>query len=371
MSATAKPRRVLQVLHRMDFGGIESWLMNMLRLTERSRLEVDFLVHGAPGAHEAELARLGSRIIRGGDPHRPFAFAAGVRAALAEHGPYDVVHSHLHLYSGWVLRVAAQAGVAVRIAHSHNATPAETRLLRRGYAWLMKRWIRRHATIGLAASVMAAENLYGRAWADDPRWQLLYYGLDLTPFRRASDRVAVRTALGIAADAFVVGTVGRLVAQKNHTRLLRIASAVQPRRPCRLLLVGDGELRGELERQARELGLGEVAVFAGGRSDVADLLRAMDVFVFPSLFEGLGLAVVEAQAAGLPVVAADTTPPEALLDPACVQVLGLAESDARWAEAIVTAHVPPDRDPLTAIAASPFDHRRSLDRLLAVYGVGG
>jgi glycosyltransferase involved in cell wall biosynthesis len=359
---TPRPLRVLHVLHRMDYGGIESWLMGILRLVDRTQVQFDFLVHGSPGAHETEIERLGGRLIRGADPHRLWSYQRRLLEVVRENGPYDVVHSHLHLYSGWVLRTAAAAGVPIRIAHSHNVTPPERGIKRRLYTWAMKRWLRTYATVGLAASEPAIANLYGTR--PDSRWQVLLYGLDTTPFRAATDRQALRRSLGIPVDAFVVGNVGRLVAQKNHDLILRIAASIPE---AWLLLIGDGELRTTLEAQTRVLGISARTIFAGGRNDVAAVLATMDVFVFPSHFEGLGLAVVEAQAAGLPVVVADTTPSEALVINAACTVIRLIAPIEEWTRAVRTARRQPEIDVLSLIAASPFDRAKSFDRLMAIY----
>jgi glycosyltransferase involved in cell wall biosynthesis len=170
------------------------------------------------------------------------------------------------------------------------------------------RWVRDAATIGLAASAQAAEDLFGNRWRDDPRWRVLSYGIDLTPFAASPQRDRVRAGWGLERDAVVLGHVGRFEPQKNHAFLLEILAAarrIDPR--VRPLLMGDGPLRPWVERRAAELGLR--AVFTGSRGDVPRLmLGAMDAFVFPSRFEGLGLAMVEAQAAGLPVIAADVHP---------------------------------------------------------------
>ncbi len=358
----AAPIRVLHVLHRMDYGGIESWLMGILRLTDPAQIHLDFLVHGTPGAHELEIVRLGAGIIRGADPHRPLRFAQRLREVLTRHGPYQVVHSHLHFYSGLVLRTAAAVGVAVRMAHSHNVTPPERGLKRRLYAWTMRRWIRRYATVGLAASQAAIANLYGGRI--DSRWRVLLYGLDLSPFREQVDRAAVRAHFGIPPNALLIGHVGRLVVQKNHDFILRLATAMPD---SWFLLVGDGELRQQLETRAQILAVANRIVFAGARGDVAALLRAMDVFVFPSHFEGLGLAVVEAQAAGLPVVMADTTPQEALVIPAACTVLSLSSPIDHWIAAVQAAQRPREGDPLALVAASPFDQQTGFARLMALY----
>jgi glycosyltransferase involved in cell wall biosynthesis len=149
----------------------------------------------------------------------------------------------------------------------------------------------------------------------------------------------VRAALGIAPDALVIGHVGRFVTPKNHPLLIEIAAqavAAEPRTV--LLLVGDGPLRPEVEQQARQAGLQERVIFAGSRPDVARLLRgAIDVFVLPSHYEGLGLAGVEAQAAGLPCLFSNRVPPEADVVAALVRRRSLAEPPEVWAQAALAA----------------------------------
>lgn len=346
----------------MDFGGVESWLMSLLRQINRNDVRFDFLVHGQPGAHEREIERLGGRILRGADPHRPWAFCCRLREVLRNHGPYDVVHSHVHLYSGLVLWIAATARVPVRIAHGHNTPPAKPGMKRLFYSRLMRRLITRYATSGLAASRAARDNLYGDG--NDPRWQILLFGLMTAPFRDPVDRVNLRRHLGIPTEVRVVGHVGRLVPQKNHDLILRVVAQIPD---VWLLLVGDGELRPDLERQVNELGIARRTVFTGARADIPALLKTMDVFLFPSHFEGLGLAVVEAQAAGLPIVTADTIPPEAIIIHNACSILSLNDPISHWVEAIQKSHVKLGANPLDLIAASPFDQRVCLERLLAIY----
>jgi len=312
-----KALSVLHVVGGMNRGGVETWLMHVLRHIDRERFQMDFLVHTTQEcAYDEEIRALGAKIIPCLHPRRPWIYARNFKRILREDGAYDVVHSHVHHYSGHVLRLAHQAGVPVRIAHSHNDTSAlqaKARLLRRSYLALMKRWIARHATVGLAASRRAVADLFGRDWESDPRWRILYYGVDFTPFHADVDPAAVRAELGIPMDAFVVGHVGRFAEQKNHALLVDIATEAtkwEPRTP--VLLVGDGPLRPDIERQVAQAGLAERVIFAGIRPDVPRImLGAMDLFLFPSLFEGLPLALVEAQAAGLPCVFSDVVSEEA------------------------------------------------------------
>ena len=301
------PKRILHVVGGMNRGGIETWLMHVLRNIDRSRFQNDFLVHTEQRcAYDDELLSLGSRLLPCPFAHQPLAYASHFRSLVAENGPYDVVHSHVHYFNGFVLRLAKAAGVPQRIAHSHNDpgfAEAHRGILRRGYTFLGSRWIQHYATRGAAASRRAAASLFGENWQRNSRWRTLSYAIDLTPFERRIDRAEVCGELGVPPDAFLIGHAGRFVPQKNHPLVLQIArSLITGNRPdTHLVLLGDGPLRPEIERQATELGIGHAVHFLGVRADVPRImLGAMDLFLFPSHFEGLGLVAVEAQAAGLP-----------------------------------------------------------------------
>jgi glycosyltransferase involved in cell wall biosynthesis len=202
----------------------------------------------------------------------------------------------------------------------------------------MKHWINQNATIGFAASQKAAEALFGSAWKADPRWHLLYCGVDLKPFRTPVQPLAIRTELGIPTDAIVVGHVGRFWEQKNHTFLIDILVELAKREPkVRLLLVGEGPLRSVIEQRVVQARVADKVIFAGARPDVPQLmLGAMDVFVFPSLYEGLGLVGIEAQAAGLPFVLSDTIPEEISVVPSLIRRLSLSQPAREWAETILS-----------------------------------
>jgi glycosyltransferase involved in cell wall biosynthesis len=201
---------------------------------------------------------------------------------------------------------------------------------------------------------------------------VLYCGIDLEPFRQEVSREAVRQELGIPKDAPVVGHVGRFTPQKNHAFLLQIAAEVVKMRPdVRFLLVGDGPLRPQIEARARELGIAGNAIFTGVRSDVPRLmLGAMDAFIFPSLWEGLGLVVVEAQAAGLPCIVSEWVPAEATVLPEGVERVPLSGGQGQWVLALVQAleHRELDRGASTdLVAASAFSIVRSAHALEELY----
>ncbi|MCY7382158.1 MAG: glycosyltransferase family 1 protein [Microcoleus sp. CAN_BIN18] len=377
-STKQRPIRILHVVGGMNRGGIETWLMHVLRHIDRDRFHMDFLVHTEkPCPYDDEARTLGSKIIPCLDPSKPWLYARNFKRILSEYGPYDIVHSHVHHFSGYVLYLAKQAGIPVRIAHSHNDTSsaeANAGWLRRSYLTLTEWSIAKFATIGLGCSRNAAASLFGSSYQTDPRWQLLYYGIDLTPFRESVDAVAVRTELDIPVDAFVVGHVGRFDRQKNHEFLLEIAAEIAKREPkMRLLLIGDGSLKLDIEQKAIEMGLGDYVIFAGLRSDIPRLmLGAIDTFVLPSLYEGLGLVLIEAQAADLPCVFSDVVPEEADVIKPLVQRNSLSKSPLVWAETILAARRDTtsdlsQTDALDIVEKSPFNITFGLKKLVEVY----
>jgi glycosyltransferase involved in cell wall biosynthesis len=337
---------------------------------------MDFLVYKDECDYDVEIKSLGCRIFKGPHMRNPLPFAANLRQVLRADAPYDVVHSHFHQFNGWVLRAAAASKVPCRIAHSHNDTRERDRLSsppKRAYFSMMNRLIYRHATTGLACSIRAAESQFGGRWDRDGRFRVLGYGLDLRSFAVGREQSGLRRELGLPEDAQVIGHVGRFVEQKNHRQLLDISAEVMRRRPnAWLLLVGEGPLVPEVKRRAKELGITQRVVFAGVRPDVPRLmLEAMDLFLFPSLHEGLGLVLVEAQAAGLPCIYSDVVPREADVAIPLLSRLPLSASSEVWADSVCRAlDGPPSLSASVAyqrLAESTFSIQHSVSALRRVY----
>jgi glycosyltransferase involved in cell wall biosynthesis len=366
----------------MDRGGIETWLMNVLRNVDRDRFRFDFMVYTADHcSYDDEIRALGSTILSCAPPAEAARHAQELTRLLSTQGPYDAIHVHGSSDIGYTLRTAARAGIPIRVAHSHNNSEERRRRLRSyAYRVVTRRWMKAHMTVGLGCSRAACTYLFGGRWRSDPRCRVLYYGLDWEPFRPDTDRPpgarssvrATRAALGLPQDALVIGHVGRFAPQKNHGFWLQIAECIAARRDdATFVLVGDGELRPAFEEQVRQRGLQDRFVLTGVRPDVPQVMQAMDVFLFPSHFEGLGIVLLEAQASGLPCVVSDAVPPEATVIEHQVSRLALKASPATWADAVLEAAVGDrDRDRRAAwdaVTRSPFSLPYCIDRLEEIY----
>jgi glycosyltransferase involved in cell wall biosynthesis len=371
-----KPLRVLHVVGGMQRAGLETWLMHVTRSISRREFAFDFLLHEPQEtAYEPELRELGCRILRVPVSKRSLRYRSALHQCLAS-GSWDVLHSHEHHTTGTILRAGAGAGMRLRIAHSHNDTrPVDARasMARKAFNRLNRRWLRRHAQAGFAASTHAATALFGEGWREDGRWRVLPCGIDLRPFRQAVDAADLRARTGVPAGARVVGHVGRFECQKNHRFFVEVARVLARRSETfHFLLVGEGSLEGETVAHIERAGLRGRFTLLRNRRDVAALmLGAMDAFLFPSLHEGLGLAVIEAQAAGLPCVMSAAVPPEADIFPAANVRLDLTRCAGEWADA-VTAAVERGRSVdnmrrTALLEGSPFSISRSAVALLTAY----
>jgi glycosyltransferase involved in cell wall biosynthesis len=329
--------RVLNVVGGLNRGGAETWMIQVLRGMKHTGIQLDFLVHGdGPFHYQAEAEALGSRVIKCSGLAFPPLYALNLMWILKKYGPYQAIHSHSHHFSGIILLVAALAGVPVRVVQSHSDTrqlDARAGLCRRIYTGIMKRLIWSCATVGTAVSRNAADALFPPQWREDGKWHVMLLGIDPQPFESPVDGDSLRRELGIPAGVTVVGHVGRFGTEKNHKFLLRIAAEYLKAAPETVfLLAGDGPLRMETEREARTLGIQRQICFAGVREDVPALMRGvMDVFVLPSLFEGLPLVLLEAQAAGLPCLLSDTIAEESDFVPSLIHRESLSSPAACWA----------------------------------------
>jgi glycosyltransferase involved in cell wall biosynthesis len=368
--AGARPRRILHILHSMDRGGIETWLMHVLRAHDRGRARFELAVQ-KPGAYDDELAALGIPVhFLPPVAHR----LAHVRALadLIRARRFDVVHSHMYYFSAVPLAVARWQGVPVRIAHCHTrARQAGLDRIRRGTHRLARRAIVALATAGIANSRDSAIELYGARWADDPRFDVVLCGFDFDRFRTRPSRSAARARLGLAEAATVVGHVGRFEPVKNHGFLVDVVGELRRRDPSVVcVLAGDGPERPAIERRVATAGLGDAFRFLGLRTDIPRVMAALDALLLPSRSEGFGIVALEAQAAGIPTVVSTGVPTDVDAVPDLVARISLDRGGAAWARLIEERIRAPRPDPaacLSRVAGGRFGIDHCLGRLYRIY----
>lgn len=324
----SEPIRILQVLGRLDRGGAETMIMNLYRRMDREQLQFDFVIHTEDVCdYTQEVLRLGGRIysVKPFRASTALAYKKQWRLFFREHSEYHVIHGHMRSTASLYLAEAKRAGL-VTIVHSHNTSSGS------GISAFVKNVLqyplRDQADYLFACGRKAGEWLYGKKACDGPRFRLLLNGIETERFRfLEAVREEKRNELGIGADELVFLHIGRMEEQKNHKFLLEIMREIERmEKKSRLLLCGCGPLEEELRAQAAA-----DTVFLGVRDDIPALMMASDAMIFPSLFEGLPVTLVEAQAVGLPVLMSDTVTDEVILTD-LVRMMSLHEDVHSWAQ---------------------------------------
>jgi len=368
--------KILHCVYSMNRGGTETWLFNVVNNIDRERFQIDFMVHtDERGDYDEAVAALGSRIHRCSHFRTPLRHFRDVGRILRERGPFDVVHSHDAVWNGPVMLAARNASVPIRIIHSHNVlSQINSQGVLKGFfiagSMRLSRWC---ATHGLACSSKAAESYFGRNWREDSRWRVFLCGVDLSGCREDVNPYAIRKEFGLDKNDFVVGHVGSFREEKNHELILRIAAEMRKSDPAvRFLLVGDGPLRRDIEDKACQLGLDTHVIFAGSRSDVSRLMSgAMNLFLFPSTHEGLGLVMVEAQAAGLRCICSDAIPAEAYVVPELCTTMSLTQEPSEWAGVILetreSKRTISQKEALAEIENTDFNIEKGVNTLQKLY----
>lgn len=328
-----EPIRVLHILQRMEAAGVQTFLMNLYRCIDRTKVQFDFLVHYTEKQFfDDEIEKLGGRIYRFSvrEDYDFLKYYKELQYFFKQHSEYKIVHGHMHSLGSIYLHVAKINKIPVRIAHSHtNSTQNDWK---KYIKILMNRMYAYNANKLYACSRTAGEYMFrNRAF------EIINNAIITDKFIfEDKKRKAKRRELNIE-DRFVIGCVGRFEKQKNQVFSLAIFEKVLLKVPKAILLfVGTGSMYEEIEELVREKGLFEKVVFLGNRRDVADLYQAMDVFLMPSLFEGLGIVGIEAQASGTPIVCTDSLPEEIDVTP-LVHRVSLSKMPEYWAQQVVYA----------------------------------
>lgn len=329
--------RVLQIIGAMDRAGAETLVMNLYRNMDRSKIQFDFLVHTEHKCdYDAEIKSLGGHIYH--IPRYTFfnrrAYRNAIRSFLVQHPEHRIIHGHIGSSAPIYLEEARRQG-RFAIAHSHNNAPwtnPEEALFK-----LIARPVRWHADYFMACSPEAGLDRFGKKIIEGNSYTILNNGIIADEYKRTPTLIHdAKKALGLGSEP-VFGHIGRFTTQKNHPFLISSFAAIKEQLPdAKLLLVGKGEHEEKIKRQIASLHLEDSVLFLGIRNDIPLILNAMDVFIFPSVFEGLGVALIEAQAAGLPCVVSDKIHDIAVLSDRVARMP--LSSPETWANACIAAY---------------------------------
>ncbi|MEC0249889.1 glycosyltransferase family 1 protein [Bacillus halotolerans] len=371
-------QRVLHVLSGMNRGGAETMVMNLYRKMDRSKVQFDFLTYrNDPCAYDEEILSLGGRLfyVPSIGQSNPLTFVKNVRNIIKENGPFSAVHAHTDFQTGFIALAARLAGVQVRVCHSHNTS------WKTGFNWkdrlqlmVFRRLILAYATELCACGEDAGRFLFGRSNMERKRVHLLPNGIDLDLFSPAGQAADdEKKARGIASDRLIIGHVARFHEVKNHAFLLKLAVHLKKRGVrFQMILAGDGPLREQMEEEARRLNLLSDVLFLGTEEHIHELMRTFDVFVMPSLYEGLPVVLVEAQASGLPCIISDTITEKVDTGLGLVKRVSLSKPMDIWAETIVRAAAAgrPKRELVKdTLAKLGYDARRNVGALMNLYQI--
>lgn len=330
-----EPINVLVLDTVMDRGGAEAMIMNYMRNVDRDVIKFNFLTNrDYRGAFEDEIESLGGKVYHMCPmyPGKFRQYKREVRGFLKEHPEYKIIHSNLEERSYFALKEAKKLGVPVRISHSHNRPLGfDLKLIMRYYFRFMLKYYNTHM---FSCGVEAGDWLYGKKNRD--KVIVMNNAIDAKAYTYDAEKAkAMRETLGVTGKK-VIGHVGRFFAQKNHPFLIDIFYEIHKKdKDTVLLLVGGGELddclKNEMKQKVDDLGLEECVQFLGVREDVANVMQAFDLFLLPSLFEGLPVTMVEAQASGLPCVISDKVPIQCDIT-GNVKVVALEDGPKKWAD---------------------------------------
>lgn len=355
--------RILHIVTHMNRGGLETMIMNYYRKLDRKRIQFDFLVHREERAdYDDEIEGLGGKIYRL-QKLNPFdtRYLHSLDAFFGEHKEYLIVHSHLDCMSAVPLKAAQSQGVPVRIAHSHNS--AQDKNVKYLLKLFYKNRIKKYATDLFACSEQAGKWMF-----DSDDFKVFPNAIDAGTFRyNEAVRRKLRAQYELSRENVVIGHVGRFNKQKNHPFLIEVFAEIVNINPAAvLMLVGQGDMFDDMQEYAKKLCVFDRILFLGMRENVNELMQAMDVFVFPSLYEGLGIVAIEAQAAGLPCIISDRVPIECKKTE-LVQQIPLEKPRRYWAEHIVYAAKTERQDTFLQIAESKYDIEENVKWLEQYY----
>lgn len=356
-----EPIIVAQIMGKWLGGGVESVIMNYYRHIDRNKIQFDFICdEDSTNIPYEEIEKLGGKVILC-PPYQKLPKYLKLLKNLFREKKYRIVHSNINTLSVFPLYAAKKAGVPVRIAHSHSTSnPREWKKN------IMKNTLRpfskRYATDYFACSELAGRYLFGDKTYDNGDVKIIRNAIDVEKFKFDPEaRKKLRKEIGIKNTDFVIGHIGRFCEAKNHSFLIDIFAEVKKEKPnAKLVLTGQGPLREEIEKKVKELGLEKDVFFLGQRNDSNKLYSLFDVFCLPSLYEGLPVVGVEAQANGVKALFSTEVTSESVTKEETEQLP--IDDPKKWSKQILTVE-----QKLKRKNSSPYDVAKCAKELISIY----
>lgn len=334
--STDKRIRVLRIIGECKTGGTETIALNYYKNIDHDKLAMDFLFYGdSLSRFDDELKKNGDRVFNVPEYSKHlFKSISGIKK-IVKQGNYDIVHAQLNALNLFPLYAAWLGGAKIRIAANHSTANFKYESKKSVIKYILRPTSRIFATNYAACSEYAGKWCFGKSALKKGKIKVIHNAIDLNDFDFSQNtRNAVRDKMSWQGH-FVIGHAGRFTEQKNHKFIIKIFNEIHKACPQALMVfAGDGHLMDDIKKQVHESGLDDCVRFLGVRFDMNELMQGMDVFLFPSLYEGLGNVLTEAQAVGLHCVASDVIPDEVKMTE-YVDFLSLQESQKVWAEKVL------------------------------------
>lgn len=334
--------KVLHSVSNMDRAGIETMIMNYYRNIDREKVQFVFLCNKRkPGAYDEEIMRMGGKIYvaPGFSPLKRHKYSALITKILKENPEIKIIHAHNGPLQYFSLKYSKKSGVKIRIAHAHSTKiPFSNRFfdIKVLYKRIIKRKIKKVSNYYWGCGTEAIKFYFGEDVINKKEYELVRNAIDLKKYAFDQEKRKIeREKLNIDNECFVVGHIGRFTTEKNHSFLLKVfKEIIRKNKNSKLLLIGDGYLEDKIKNEAKELEIIDDVIFTGNIQDTYNKYQAMDVFVLPSLFEGLPVVGVEAQANGLNCIFSDRVSKEVNITNN-VKFIKLEDDFEKWANVIL------------------------------------
>lgn len=334
MKEKYEPLRIVHVIGKWVGGGVEAVVMNYYRHINHEKIQFDFICdEDSTNIPYEEIESLGGKVILVPPYQKIFKYQKELIKVFKENN-YNIVHSHINTLSIFPLRAAKKTGIPVRIAHSHSTTNKKE-WKKNLMKIIFKPFSKVYSTNYFACTEHAGRWLFGNQTFDQGKVFVMNNAINLDKFKYDEKiRRFKRKELGIKDDILVIGHIGRFVSQKNHSFLIDIFREIHEKnKNSILILAGQGPLESDIKEKVKLLNLTDSVMFLGQREDANELYQVFDVFLLPSLYEGLGIVLIEAQCAGCYCIASNEVPRTAKITQN-LEFLALENNEKEWYELV-------------------------------------